>query len=51
MAQVKTGIMRLRDDKSLQDQFKGNIGILCHSASIDEHYNHSLEIWFRELTK
>jgi uncharacterized protein YbbC (DUF1343 family) len=44
MAQVKTGIMRLRDDKSLQDQFKGNIGILCHSASIDEHYNHSLEI-------
>jgi uncharacterized protein YbbC (DUF1343 family) len=44
MNQVQTGIMRLKNDKALQEKFKGNVGILCHSASIDEKYNHSLEI-------
>ncbi len=42
---VKTGIMRLRDEKELQQKFKGNIGLLCHSASIDNKYQHSLEIF------
>lgn len=44
MTAVSTGIMRLRDEKSLQEKYKGNIAILCHSASIDENYKHSLEI-------
>ncbi len=44
MQLVKTGIMRLRDSKELQAKYKGNIAILCHSASIDENYKHSLEI-------
>lgn len=39
-----TGIMRLRDEKDLQEQFKGKVGILCHSASVDENYRHSLEV-------
>ena len=44
MTQVKTGIMRLRDEQELQRKYTGNIGLLCHSASIDETYRHSLEI-------
>lgn len=45
MSQVQTGIMRLRDERDLSDTFKGNIGLLCHSASIDNHCRHSLEIF------
>lgn len=45
MTQVKTGIMRLRDESELQKNYPGNIGLLCHSASIDENYQHSLEIF------
>ncbi len=44
MTQVKTGLMRIRDEKNLQDKYQGNIGILCHSASIDENYQHCVEI-------
>ena len=44
MSQVQTGIMRLRDEKELQGKFKGKIGLLCHSASIDENFKHALEI-------
>lgn len=44
MANVQTGIMRLRDDKNIQEKYRGNIALLCHSASIDEKYKHSLEI-------
>lgn len=41
---VQTGIMRLKNDNALQQNFKGNVALLCHSASIDENYKHSLEI-------
>lgn len=44
MSQVQTGIMRLRDEESLQSKYKGNVALLCHSASIDNKYKHSLEI-------
>ncbi len=44
MTQVQTGLMRLKNEKKLQDKYKGNIGILCHSASIDENFNHALDI-------
>lgn len=44
MNQVQTGIMRLKNEAELKKQYTGNIGILCHSASIDEKYNHTLEI-------
>ncbi len=44
MTKVHTGIMRLRDDSSLQKKYPGNIGLLCHSASIDENYQHTLEV-------
>lgn len=43
MALVQTGIMRLRDEAELQKKYTGNIGLLCHSASIDENYKHSIE--------
>lgn len=42
---VQTGLMRLKNESSLKERFKGNIGLLCHSASIDENFNHSLEIF------
>lgn len=36
---VITGLERLINEKSLQDKIKGNIGYLCHSASIDSEFN------------
>lgn len=44
MTSVQTGIMRLKNEVALQEKFKGNIGVLCHSASIDSDYNHTLDI-------
>lgn len=37
-----TGLERLINDKTLQNKISGNIGILCHAASITSKYNHSL---------
>jgi uncharacterized protein YbbC (DUF1343 family) len=42
---VLTGLARLRTDSNLSSKYKGNIGILCHSASIDSDFKHSLEIF------
>ncbi len=39
MTKVITGLERLINDKSLQDSVKGNIGYLCHSATIDSQFN------------
>jgi uncharacterized protein YbbC (DUF1343 family) len=39
---VSTGLDRLLADKSLQDKFKGNIGYLCHSASVTKDLEHGL---------
>jgi uncharacterized protein YbbC (DUF1343 family) len=36
---VITGLERLITEKPLQDSMKGNIGYLCHSASIDSEFN------------
>lgn len=40
-----TGLARLRSEPDLPRQFKGNIGLLCHSASIDSDFSHALEIF------
>jgi uncharacterized protein YbbC (DUF1343 family) len=40
---VKTGLNRLKNDKNLQNSFKGNVAYLCHSASINEKFQHGLE--------
>ena len=45
---VTTGLENLLNDKNLQSQFKGNIALLCHSASVDNNLNHSLSR-FKEL--
>lgn len=42
---VTTGLAKLRQDKNLQNKFNGNIALLCHSASIDIDFKHSLEIF------
>jgi uncharacterized protein YbbC (DUF1343 family) len=39
MTQVITGLERLVSEKNLQDNIKGNIAYLCHSASIDSSFN------------
>lgn len=44
-ADVITGLNKLRNNKALRDKFKGNIGLLCHSASIDIDFQHSLEVF------
>jgi uncharacterized protein YbbC (DUF1343 family) len=40
--QVLTGLQKLIDSKELQNKYTGNIGLLCHSASVDKNYDHSL---------
>lgn len=44
-SKILTGLMRLKSDQALQKQFSGNIGLLCHSASIDDVYKHAAEIF------
>ncbi len=44
-SKILTGVARLRDEQALSKQFSGNVGLLCHSASIDENYRHSVEIF------
>lgn len=39
MTKVITGLEKLIASKSLQESVKGNIGYLCHSASIDSQFN------------
>ena len=39
MTKVITGLERLVSEKTLQETIKGNIGYLCHSASIDSNFN------------
>lgn len=39
MTKVITGLERLVQEKSLQEKVKGQIGYLCHSASIDSSFN------------
>lgn len=46
MAKVRTGIDRLQDENQYK-LFKGNVGVLCHSASIDSKLNHTLEIMLK----
>lgn len=35
---MTTGLEKLVSNQTLQNKFKGNIGLLCHSASIDSNY-------------
>lgn len=55
MAAVRTGLERLISDKSLQNKFKGNIGYLCHSASVTSNLEHGLlalqRVFGNRLTK
>lgn len=39
MTKVITGLERLVSDSAIQNTIKGNIGYLCHSASIDSQFN------------
>jgi uncharacterized protein YbbC (DUF1343 family) len=39
MQRTITGLERLINEKSVQEKIKGNIGYLCHSASIDAEFN------------
>jgi len=46
MAKVRTGIDCLQDESQYK-LFKGNIGVLCHSASVDSKLDHTLEIMLK----
>lgn len=39
---VISGLENLKSDKTLQQKIKGNLGYLCHSASVDNNYRHGL---------
>ena len=42
---MHTGLDLLAQDTDLQKKIKGNIGLLCHNASIDQKFNHAIEIF------
>jgi len=42
---IKIGIEKLKTDKNIQSLFKGNIALLCHSASVDQDLNSSVQIF------
>lgn len=52
---VGTGLDVLLADTNLQNQFKGNVGLLCHNASVDAEYVHATfrfkEIFGNRFTK
>ena len=41
---INTGIEELSKNNQLQKKIKGNIALLCHSASINQCYQHSVNI-------
>ena len=43
-ANVLTGLEVLANDEDLQRSIKGNIGYLCHAASIDSNYKHGIDL-------
>jgi len=55
MNRTITGLERLINEKDLQNTVKGNIGYLCHSASIDHQFNVGVielqKIFGKRLTK
>lgn len=48
MKKVRTGLDVLVNDKEIQKTFKGNIGLLCHNASVDTTFSHAI-VKFKEL--
>lgn len=40
-----TGLQRLENDKSLQDTIQGNIGLLCHAASVTSEFKFAPDIF------
>ena len=42
-SKILTGLEVLLNDKDLQKTFPGQIGLLCHSASVDHNYRHAAE--------
>jgi uncharacterized protein YbbC (DUF1343 family) len=55
MTIVATGLERLISETELQKRFKGNIGYLCHSASVTRNLEHGLlalqRVFGKRLTK
>lgn len=55
MGAVVSGLDRLLGDSDLQKKFKGNIGYLCHSASVTKELEHGLlalqRVFGKQLTK
>lgn len=45
---VLSGLDVLTQDKSLQQQYKGKVALLCHNASVDSTYTHAT-IRFKEM--
>lgn len=41
---VRTGLDRLEMDSDLRQEFKGRIGYLCHSASVNQNLDHGLQV-------
>src|SRR5690554_6736409 len=47
MSNVLSGVDVLAADHELRARFKGNIGLLCHSASVNKDLEHSLQVFMR----
>lgn len=47
MSNVLSGIDVLENDADLRKKFNGNIGVLCHSASVNRNLDHTLQVIMR----
>ena len=48
---IKIGLEKLLEDKKTQDLIKGNVALLCHSASVAGNLEHSLSLCKKLLGK
>lgn len=51
MTKVLTGLDMLQSNVSLQKKYSGNIGYLCHSASVNKNLIHGLEVMLQLFGK
>ena len=55
MPKVLSGLDNFKTQTNLHQKLKGNVGYLCHSASVDQHYQHGIismvRIFGKRLTK
>ena len=51
MPNVTTGLSKLANTKSLNEKYRGNVALLCHSASVHSDYTHAIDLFIATFGK